>query len=261
MVRSGNRMAPDYQRHPPMRNPRDAAVGCGAYACAMQEAVLSLAHDRRARRNAIRLAAAQALAGANATVVFATASIMGSTLAPDKALRDRAGFGVRGRDGRGDAANGVAGSPLRPPGRVHRRERDGVPGWAGRRGGAADFLLPAVLRGDVLAGLYGAVVQSFRFAAADGASAAFRARALSWVMVGGVFSGVLGPQLVTWTMTCGSPICSRRATWRRPRSRWWRWPCSPASTCRGRSGRRPARAGLSPRSSASRASSWPCYAG
>ena len=56
-----------------------------------------------------------------------------------------------------------------------------------------------------LAGLYGAVVQSFRFAAADGASPAFRPRALSWVMVGGVFSGVLGPQLVTWTMNLWQP--------------------------------------------------------
>ena len=56
-----------------------------------------------------------------------------------------------------------------------------------------------------LAGSYGAVVQSFRFAAADGASPAFKPRALSWVMVGGVFSGVLGPQLVTWTMNLWQP--------------------------------------------------------
>ena len=57
----------------------------------------------------------------------------------------------------------------------------------------------------LLAGLYGSVVQSFRFAAADGASAAFRPRALSWVMAGGVFAGVLGPQIVTWTMDVWSP--------------------------------------------------------
>ncbi|WP_457831679.1 hypothetical protein, partial [Staphylococcus aureus] len=37
-------------------------------------------------------------------------------------------------------------------------------------------------------------------AAADGASAAFRPKAVSWVMAGGVFAGILGPQLVTWTM-------------------------------------------------------------
>ena len=54
-------------------------------------------------------------------------------------------------------------------------------------------------------GLYGAVSQSYRFAAADGASAEFRPKAVSWVMAGGVFAGVLGPQLVQWTMDVWSP--------------------------------------------------------
>ena len=53
--------------------------------------------------------------------------------------------------------------------------------------------------------LYGSVSQSYRFAAADGASAAFRPKAVSWVMAGGVFAGVLGPQLVQWTMDVWSP--------------------------------------------------------
>jgi len=56
-----------------------------------------------------------------------------------------------------------------------------------------------------LGGLYGAVSQSYRFAAADGASAAFRPKAVSWVMAGGVFAGVLGPQLVQWTMDIWPP--------------------------------------------------------
>jgi len=56
-----------------------------------------------------------------------------------------------------------------------------------------------------LGGLYGAVAQSYRFAAADGASAAYRPKAVSWVMAGGVFAGVLGPQLVQWTMDVWSP--------------------------------------------------------
>jgi MFS family permease len=49
-------------------------------------------------------------------------------------------------------------------------------------------------------GSYAAVVLSFRFAAADGVSPQRRARALSLVMAGGVGAGVVGPQLVTWTM-------------------------------------------------------------
>jgi predicted MFS family arabinose efflux permease len=50
------------------------------------------------------------------------------------------------------------------------------------------------------------VSQSYRFAAADGASAAFRPKAVSWVMAGGVFAGVLGPQLVQWTMDIWPPF-------------------------------------------------------
>jgi predicted MFS family arabinose efflux permease len=49
-------------------------------------------------------------------------------------------------------------------------------------------------------GAYAAVVLSFRFAAADGVPEARRPRALSLVMAGGVFAGVIGPQLVTYTM-------------------------------------------------------------
>src|ERR1700761_7777797 len=42
--------------------------------------------DARARSNVVRLAAAQALTGANSAVIFATGSIVGATLAPDISL-------------------------------------------------------------------------------------------------------------------------------------------------------------------------------
>src|SRR5437016_6740148 len=42
--------------------------------------------DVRARSNVARLAAAQALTGANSAVIFATGSIVGATLAPDISL-------------------------------------------------------------------------------------------------------------------------------------------------------------------------------
>src|SRR6266545_2233859 len=41
-----------------------------------------IANDARARGNVLRLAAAQALTGANSAVIFATGSIVGATLAP-----------------------------------------------------------------------------------------------------------------------------------------------------------------------------------
>ena len=45
-----------------------------------------IADDARARSNVARLAAAQALTGANSAVIFATGSIVGATLAPDISL-------------------------------------------------------------------------------------------------------------------------------------------------------------------------------
>ncbi len=53
--------------------------------------------------------------------------------------------------------------------------------------------------GTFLAGLYASYVQSYRFAAADGRDGADRARAISWVMVGGPIAAVIGPQLVIAT--------------------------------------------------------------
>src|ERR1700760_1682472 len=43
-------------------------------------------NDARARPNVLRLAAAQALTGANGSVIFATGSIIGATLAPSISL-------------------------------------------------------------------------------------------------------------------------------------------------------------------------------
>lgn len=162
-------------------------------------------NDHRARRNALRLAVAQALAGANATVVFATAAIIGITIAPEPSL---ATLPVS------IFVCGMAAGTL-PTGAIARRRGRRTAFIAGSGIGCLAGLIAAaaLLLGSFalyccatfLAGLYGAVVQSFRFAAADGASPAFRPRALSWVMVGGVFSGVLGPQLVTWTMDLWQP--------------------------------------------------------
>src|SRR6476646_5647491 len=45
-----------------------------------------IADDVRVRGNVVRLAAAQALTGANSAVIFATGSIIGATLAPDMSL-------------------------------------------------------------------------------------------------------------------------------------------------------------------------------
>jgi MFS family permease len=59
--------------------------------------------------------------------------------------------------------------------------------------------------GAALGGLYGAAAQSYRFAAADTASEAFKPKAISWVMAGGVLAGLFGPQLIILTKDLGAP--------------------------------------------------------
>ena len=161
--------------------------------------------DARARSNVVRLAAAQALTGANSAVIFATGSIVGATLAPNISFATvpLSMYVV-----------GLAAGTL-PTGAISRLYGRRVAFIIGTGCGVLTGLLGAfaILRGSFvlfccatfLGGLYGAVSQSYRFAAADGASAAFRPKAVSWVMAGGVFAGVLGPQLVQWTMDIWPP--------------------------------------------------------
>src|ERR1700737_774035 len=161
--------------------------------------------DARAGSNVVRLAAAQALTGANSAVIFATGSIIGAALAPDIPLATvpLSMYVV-----------GIAAGTL-PTGPISRAYGRRVAFIIGTGGGVLTGLVGAfaILRGSFvlfccatfLGGLYGAVSQSYRFAAADGASAAYRPKAVSWVMAGGVFAGVFGPQLVQWTMDIWPP--------------------------------------------------------
>ena len=164
-----------------------------------------ISDDARARSNVVRLAVAQALTGANSAVIFATGSIVGATLAPDISLATVpiSMYVV-----------GLAAGTL-PTGAISRAYGRRVAFIIGTGCGVATGLLAsfAILHASFalfccatfLGGLYGSVSQSYRFAAADGASASFRPKAVSWVMAGGVFAGVLGPQLVQWTMDIWLP--------------------------------------------------------
>lgn len=162
--------------------------------------------SRRQQRGTIaRLAIAQALAGANSTVVYATGAIIGATLAPDKALATLpiSIFVV-----------GMAACIL-PTGMIARRYGQRAAFLAGTACGVLTGLLAAlaVVLGSFwlfcsatfFGGAYAAVVLSFRFAAADCVEPEWRPRALSIVMAGGVAAGVIGPQLVTYTMYLWQP--------------------------------------------------------
>ena len=55
-------------------------------------------------------------------------------------------------------------------------------------------------------GVGGAFVQQFRFAAADNAPPEFKARAISFVLAGGVFTAIVGPQIVIFTRELLAPV-------------------------------------------------------
>ena len=163
------------------------------------------ANNARVKANVVRLAAAQALTGANGAVIFATGSIIGATLAPNISLATvPLSLYVLG----------MAAGTL-PTGAIARAYGRRAAFMIGTGLGALTGVLGAfaILHANFwlfccatfLGGLYGSVAQSYRFAAADGASAAFRPKVVSWVMAGGVFAGVLGPQLVQWTMDVWPP--------------------------------------------------------
>lgn len=164
-----------------------------------------MADDARVRSNVTRLAAAQALTGANSAVIFATGSIVGATLAPDMSLATVP---------LSMYVLGLAAGTL-PTGAISRAYGRRAAFVIGTGCGVLTGLIGAyaILHGSFwlfcaatfIGGLYAAVSQSYRFAAADGASATFRAKAVSWVMAGGLFAGVLGPQLVQWTMDVWPP--------------------------------------------------------
>src|SRR5258707_14475575 len=156
-------------------------------------AVDDISGDARARSNVARLAAGQALTGANSAVIFATGSIVGASLAPDISLATVP---------LSMYVLGLAAGTL-PTGAVSRAYGRRVAFIIGTGCGVLTGLLGAfaILRGSFplfccatfLGGLYGAVSQSYRFAAAAGPSGQYRPKAVSWVMAGGVFAGVPGP--------------------------------------------------------------------
>jgi predicted MFS family arabinose efflux permease len=161
--------------------------------------------DRLARRNALVLAVAQALAGGNNTVILATGGIVGAMLAPDKSLATlpisiyvfglwvgTLPFGALAR-------------------RFGRRTAFQVGTVCGVLTGLINCL--AVLQGSFLifcvgtffSGLYAAAHMAYRFAAADTATDAFKPKAISWVLIGGVFAGIVGSQLVIATKELWQP--------------------------------------------------------
>lgn len=153
----------------------------------------------------VRLATAQALAGANSTVVFATGAIIGNTLAPNPSLATL------------PISTFVVGMALGtlPSGALVRRHGRRASFLAGNACGAVMGLLAALalVRGSfplfcvamLFGGAYASVVQSFRFAAAECVAPAEKPKAMSYVLAGGVLAGVVGARLINATMNAWPP--------------------------------------------------------
>jgi len=161
--------------------------------------------DRLARRNALVLSVAQALAGGNNTVVAATAGILGIMLAPDKGLATLPvsvmvigiWFGTL-----------PLGYLARNFGRRFALQTGSVVGTLAGLVSCAAVLLGSFelfLAGTFGCGFYSAAHQSYRFAVCDTASDDYKPKAISFVLAGGVLAGFIGSATVIVTKDMWAP--------------------------------------------------------
>jgi MFS family permease len=162
--------------------------------------------DARARRNLRVLVAAQATLGAQMPVHFILGGLAGQVLAANKCFATLPISLI--------IFASMASAPVMA-GLMQARGR--APGFVlGALGGAvgAAFCAAGLILGSFALFLLGALPTGvfmctygfYRFAAADGASDAFRPRAISWVMAAGLAAAVLGPQIVKLTDGALDPV-------------------------------------------------------
>lgn len=155
--------------------------------------------DRRARRNVWVLVAAQAILGSQMPMIFTIGGLAGQSLASNVCLATLPiSLIVLG--------SMVSATPVSAIMQKYGR-RAGF--FLGAAGGAVGGIIgayglylgsfPVFLLGSFLTGLYMSAQGFYRFAAADTASEAFRPKAISYVMAGGLVSAVIGPQIVKAT--------------------------------------------------------------
>ncbi|MCF6443508.1 MFS transporter [Nereida sp. MMG025] len=159
--------------------------------------------DRRAKRNVAVLVAAQALLGSQITMIFVVGGLTGQIMSPIACLATLPISLI------------VFGTMTSAPWMSNLMQSQGrrtgflVGTFAGMMGAAIgayaiwidSFYL--FLFGSFITGTYMAAQGFYRFAAADTASDAFRPKAISYVLAGGLLSAIIGPQLVSF-LTSGS---------------------------------------------------------
>ncbi|MCC7047920.1 MAG: MFS transporter [Alphaproteobacteria bacterium] len=162
--------------------------------------------DPRTRRNVLLLASCQALMMTGASLTMTVSALVGHELAADKSLSTlplalqffstmlatipasmlmkqigrRAGFSI-------GVAIGMVGA--------------GTATWGVLAGNFWTFAL-----GGIPLGVFNGFGQFYRFAAADTAPADYRARAISYVLAGGIVAAIAGPELAQWSKDWLAPI-------------------------------------------------------
>ncbi|HEU6441632.1 MAG TPA: MFS transporter [Microvirga sp.] len=154
--------------------------------------------DALAKRNAVVLAVAAALGGSSPAIVVSLGGLVGQNLAANKELATLPVSLLN----LGLALGTIPAAMLMR--RAGRRIGYIVGAGIGLVGGClaafgiASYSFVLFCLGTLIIGMYGSFNQSYRFAATDAASEAFRPRAISWVMIGGIAAGFIGPQTVIW---------------------------------------------------------------
>ncbi len=152
-----------------------------------------------AKHNAVVLAVAMALGGSSPAIVVSLGGLVGQALASNKELATlpvsllNLGLAI---------GTIPAAMLMRKAGRrigYVIGAGIGVAGGCLAAFGIASYSFVLFCLGTLIIGSYGSFNQSYRFAATDAASEAFKPRAISWVMTGGLVAGVVGPQTVIWT--------------------------------------------------------------
>lgn len=162
--------------------------------------------DARARRNTFVLSAAQALYMVSATIQITVSGLVGYLLADDKSL---ATFPVTAYVLGTLIATVPASLFMRRVGRRRGFQLGALMGMTSAI--LAVFALyessfPLFCFAMMISGGYQAFAQYYRFAAADTASDAFRPKAISWVLAGGLVAAFVAPQIVIYSKDALAPV-------------------------------------------------------
>jgi len=162
--------------------------------------------NKRAKRNVIVLVLAQGLLGSQMPINFVLGGLSGQFLSANKCFATLPITMI------------VIGSMLAAPVLSQIMQRYGrktgfflgsISGGTGAAICAAALFKESFglfLLGSLITGIYMSAQAFYRFAATDAATDAFRAKAISYVMAGGLISALIGPQLVKLTQDALAPV-------------------------------------------------------